>query len=1332
MMAKDRERVALWKRQAASRPSVAQPTRRQENEDDDNFDGDATPIAEPSAPPLHRRDDPEDVLLTIVPRTQRPSVLVLHRKLSRMHSPPSSSPGPSHARSRRASVVPSRAAPPSATRPRSTMSPHATHAMALHLQEYQQRVELACATTYDRALRPPSSAPARPSSFCRARILESNRALFRSSASASPPPPFSAPVDLKRAVQRATDAHTLPFHHMTARRLEFLYGPASSSARDAAALASDAARSAMAKDHYALGPGQYEVVQDPRLQARPAAVKFSPSDRFHESYSTDRPGPGQYLTSESQTTARPVAAVFSQRPRETELGTVTSPTANVVSSYYYVPASAFEANGSAAQGWPRTPRFKRKERERLLAAAPKAPGTPDFAARNRRELTRASALVRQRRRRQQQQQQQQQQSTAEPEEDDEGLLQPADGGADAPVRRRSSFLAATAEAPAKQPLLRLAERDRLDLLLRSWITVAWLAAFQQRMSRFLAFTRRVRRVAATQRQRRLQLTFDAWKLLDEQRHRAYAAHLVAKNAFRWRLMVRIRRRARHATMLRQFLGGLSIDVRFALAMKRIKRKIMLLQRWWRHVQLMVRAREEALFHKWIAVENRLRLEYISQMPHLQRIFQAPNGTGANASGSGASGSSANQSGASASGASNAQELQLHKLLNLPDQKRWFPARFVLHSDGSLRGYAADGSNELLVEVKNFRCHFHDVADATGATGGAHGDADDRSSVFSSSASLPLGDNGVALHAYSSYTNAAWKPFLMVFRQGAFRFVLLASSSHLPTEIMSWKDKLERLATATPTTSGSISVSGSFLHPQASSLGLLTAASGYSNRGSLTTTDETDSMATQSSPSPSRSPSLRSSVSEFVEVTMQSGLLAPASASPHAPPTLEAMASTRSVGAARGKFQARVRTVRQRHKSGLVVTEGPLSYYVVDLLRDFPKVPSAVISHTIREKLREKRKAFRAEIYRYKLELHHFHQHQAQIQNMHVLDKFRDFFVGVLSVYVRARALGSGLTTRLHVTADTGATAASAFPQSHFQPEDGGAHPAVEQVKATTPPNPRYLLDSSRSAARELFESLLNAFSSRARIAAVLLLICMALAPQRPTVVLVGDSLTQQGADPRVGGWAALLTNHLVRSTDVVNRGLSGYNTRWFVRDVLPSLSSELEKLPNVAVITLWLGANDAALADGPSRDQHVPLPEFQANLRTLVTEFHRAAPDAKILLITPPVVDDDTRRRLQLEWAAPTEPLNRRNDVAQQYAAACVAVARDMAATGWVSVLDVHTVMTERYPEVTERATLLSDGLHFSREGNRLVFELVLERVQALLPMRWQFPDWKTFTGSDQ
>ena len=45
----------------------------------------------------------------------------------------------------------------------------------------------------------------------------------------------------------------------------------------------------------------------------------------------------------------------------------------------------------------------------------------------------------------------------------------------------------------------------------------------------------------------------------------------------------------------------------------------------------------------------------------------------------------------------------------------------------------------------------------------------------------------------------------------------------------------------------------------------------------------------------------------------------------------------------------------------------------------------------------------------------------------------------------------------------------------------------------------------------------------------------------PRVVLIGDSLTQQGG--RVGGWVARLAEALERKCDVVNRGFSGYTTR---------------------------------------------------------------------------------------------------------------------------------------------------------------------------------------------
>lgn len=51
-------------------------------------------------------------------------------------------------------------------------------------------------------------------------------------------------------------------------------------------------------------------------------------------------------------------------------------------------------------------------------------------------------------------------------------------------------------------------------------------------------------------------------------------------------------------------------------------------------------------------------------------------------------------------------------------------------------------------------------------------------------------------------------------------------------------------------------------------------------------------------------------------------------------------------------------------------------------------------------------------------------------------------------------------------------------------------------------------------------------------------------PHRPQFYLIGDSLTQQGANPESSGWVALLQHKHVRSVDVINRGLSGYNTTY--------------------------------------------------------------------------------------------------------------------------------------------------------------------------------------------
>lgn len=910
---------------------------------------------------------------------------------------------------------------------------HTSHAMILQMQEYRERVQSACQTTYQFSLQRPSKLSAqderrrKTKGYCRARVLATTKQFFTPREPA--PSHFSSPVGhgKERVLPRTSDCGHVKFHQMPARKDEFLFGdPRGGTARrpKLAHAGGSGGASGIAKDHFALGPGQYDTTS-----VRPstsgggggASVKFSPSDRFHETFATDQLGPGQYLLSETLTSPRAAAAVFSQTPRQTEAALLVSPTANTVSSYYYVPASSFPDKNAPQcdrASWPRAPRLTSQRR---TAASLKAQqrreaeaNTTDFVAKNCAELAKQSAVIRLRRAREHQGRLPVRDESASDDDGDES------DGFSAPVtlfkRRSSIFLDITdtiAQPPSAQQQsqspVALAQPPALvrrvssasttlvkhvvsaaavpECTLRGWVTLASIATFSVRLSRLYHLTTILRRIQRTETQHVTLVVFREWQKLDHARAVQYAQHVIVRNSLRLRLRLRIARKGAHAAILRQFLHGLSIDVQFAIAMKKIKRKIQLIQRWWRHVQLLVKAREEALYHKWVSVESRLRLEYISQMPHLHRIFQPPQTSGSTttmlALSTGASRSSISMpsanSNSSSSSSTHESDTTLQKLLNLPEQKKWFTGQFVLTSDGCLRGYSSTDPTELVVEVKNYRCNFHDNVTAL-----SDGERLDAALMMPNDTAA---GNTAALQAYQSYSNARWKPFVMVFRQGAFRFVLLTSASPMPTEILSWKDKLERLV-VTPASSGSSNGADAPHHRQPSvgdfvevsmQSGILATHHHHQQHslGSLALLTATSGSSSNHHNS--------SSGSIMLAAGSSSSALLSAAVTATAPSLSRSPAS-------RGKLQARVRSIRQRNRTGFTVTEGELTYYVVDLLKDFPKVPTPVIWQTIREKLREKRKSFRAELYRYDLELFHYHRHEEQTKHIDVLDKFKEFFV----------------------------------------------------------------------------------------------------------------------------------------------------------------------------------------------------------------------------------------------------------------------------------------------------------------------------------------------------
>ncbi|XP_034015261.1 isoamyl acetate-hydrolyzing esterase 1 homolog [Thalassophryne amazonica] len=207
----------------------------------------------------------------------------------------------------------------------------------------------------------------------------------------------------------------------------------------------------------------------------------------------------------------------------------------------------------------------------------------------------------------------------------------------------------------------------------------------------------------------------------------------------------------------------------------------------------------------------------------------------------------------------------------------------------------------------------------------------------------------------------------------------------------------------------------------------------------------------------------------------------------------------------------------------------------------------------------------------------------------------------------------------------------------------------------------------------------------------------------PKVILFGDSITQYSFQPN--GWGSDIANKLVRKCDVLNRGLSGYNSRW-AKILLPRLINDQNSVDqNIAAVTVFFGANDCSLED-KNPQQHIPLQEYSENLKEISSLLGSAGVSAdKVIFITPtPVHEPAWEKECILKGC----PLNRHNSVAGQYAQACVQVAGQCGA----DVLDLWTLMQK---DGQDYSVYLSDGLHLSEKGNQFVAQHLWDLLETRL-----------------
>lgn len=227
-------------------------------------------------------------------------------------------------------------------------------------------------------------------------------------------------------------------------------------------------------------------------------------------------------------------------------------------------------------------------------------------------------------------------------------------------------------------------------------------------------------------------------------------------------------------------------------------------------------------------------------------------------------------------------------------------------------------------------------------------------------------------------------------------------------------------------------------------------------------------------------------------------------------------------------------------------------------------------------------------------------------------------------------------------------------------------------------------------------------------------------------MLFGDSITQGAWDVGFNGVGQRLSREsffifitlgsqvfvdvYARKLDVLNRGLSGYTTEWslpilkLVRSSYKYLCMKItgiqliNQIPTsskIRILTIWFGANDACVPPSP---QHVPLPKFISNLKSMIS-FVKSCDSqpsgTHILLISPPPVNT-IDRAADLASRDPPLQLDREFEVTKRYAQAVEQVAREEG----VAFVDVwNKIWDAADREEVNLRRFLRDGLHLNAEG---------------------------------
>ncbi|KAH8810674.1 SGNH hydrolase-type esterase domain-containing protein [Xylogone sp. PMI_703] len=207
------------------------------------------------------------------------------------------------------------------------------------------------------------------------------------------------------------------------------------------------------------------------------------------------------------------------------------------------------------------------------------------------------------------------------------------------------------------------------------------------------------------------------------------------------------------------------------------------------------------------------------------------------------------------------------------------------------------------------------------------------------------------------------------------------------------------------------------------------------------------------------------------------------------------------------------------------------------------------------------------------------------------------------------------------------------------------------------------------------------------------------------ILLFGDSITEMSYNQEFGfNLAPALQHEYFRKLQVVARGYGGYTTEHARCIIGPTLDAEEAGGSNIRLITVFFGTNDAS-------DGCLSLERYAQNLEHVIKMIQ--ARNIPLIVVGPSLIDagqgiEDKNTVRNLEFSKTAENLAKRLEV--PFIDLWHAFAK---AKGW---LEEDITSGKRNTGDGSLRDLLSDGVHFTGEGYKIWYNILLRTVREKFP----------------